>query len=70
MKAAAKSILEFFLNKLILVEIEEFKIKGKLVYFREGYKTGHLPTVLILKNEQGLHILRAWSVIKTWAIKS
>jgi len=65
MKAAQKSILEFFLNKTITVEAENLQIKGKLIFYREGFKQGHLPTVLILKNQQGYSILRVWSVIKT-----
>jgi len=65
MKTYRKSILEFFMNKTVSVETENFQIKGKLIFYREGFKQGHLPTVLILKNEQGYSILRAWSVIKT-----
>jgi len=65
MKAYRKSILEFFMNKLITVQIENFEVKGLLVFYKEGFREGHLPTVLILKNQQGYSILRAWSVIKT-----
>jgi len=61
----SKSILELFMNKLITVQIENFEVKGLLVYFKEGFREGHLPTVLILKNKDGHSILRAWSVIKT-----
>ncbi|MEM2995450.1 MAG: hypothetical protein QXI91_05505 [Candidatus Bathyarchaeia archaeon] len=59
------NLLSSFLNRSVIVEAGEFKVKGKLVYFKEGYREGHLPTVLTLQNECGKIILRTWSVIKT-----
>jgi hypothetical protein len=58
------NFLDFFLNRYVIVEAEGLTVKGLLVYFKEGFREGHLPTLLILKNQQGYSILRAWSVIK------
>jgi len=59
------NLLDFFQNRFVIVEAEGgLTVKGLLVYFKEGFREGHLPTVLILKNQQGYSILRAWSVIK------
>jgi hypothetical protein len=58
------NLLDFFQNRYVIVEAEGLTVKGLLVYFKEGYREGHIPTVLVLKNEHEYFILRAWSMIK------
>lgn len=60
------NIIGFFLGKTVAVHVEgKCVVHGKLVRYRLGYKRDHLPTVLILQNECGLVVLRAWSLIST-----
>jgi len=60
------NLISLFLGKTVLVECEPgLTVEGKLIRYVLGYQKGHLPTVLIVQNEFGYHILRSWSVIKT-----
>jgi hypothetical protein len=57
--------LNFFIGKTVLVEVRgECAVYGVLKCYELGYRKGHLPTVLILQNENRFTILRAWSLIK------
>jgi len=55
----------YFLGMNIIVESFGVVIEGKLLHYRMGKKEGHIPDLLILKNNHGVHLIRNWSIIKT-----
>ena len=53
-------LIHSFLNKRVRVKVSEgLTVQGVLVKYQNGDKANHLPNILILKNENGYHILRA-----------
>ena len=60
-----KSILEAFLNKHIVVDIERYRVSGKLLSFQESDKSSHKPVILLIENAKGLHIVRGnWRSVR------
>jgi hypothetical protein len=57
---AEKPLIHSFLGKHVLVKVSEgLTVEGTLVFYEFGRKTKpHRPNVLILKNDDGFHVLR------------
>jgi small nuclear ribonucleoprotein (snRNP)-like protein len=52
-------LIHTFLNKHVKVKIEgNFEVSGVLICYQMENKTLHKPSVLILKNGDGFHVLR------------
>ena len=60
-----KSILETFLDKNVVVDIERYRVSGKLLCFQESTKEEHVPVILVFENERGFHIVRGnWRIVR------
>jgi hypothetical protein len=65
------SMLNFFMGKLVLVEVSDLTVLGKLVDYSFGLKDNHKPSVLILENGKNRMILRGnWAAIKSLEVKA
>jgi small nuclear ribonucleoprotein (snRNP)-like protein len=52
-------LIHTFLNKHVKVKVDDgFEVSGMLIHYQMENKTLHKPSVLILKNGDGLHVLR------------
>ena len=52
-------LIHYFLNRKVRVQISQnLTVEGMLVRYQNGDERKHLPNVLILKNAEGLHVLR------------
>jgi len=53
------SLIHRFLNQHVKVKVDDgFEVSGVLVCYQMENKTQHKPSVLILKDGEGLHVLR------------
>jgi hypothetical protein len=58
-------VMQPFLGKFVTVEIDSYRVIGKLIRFSHNNKNGHRPNVLFLQNEKELILVRgAWTAIK------
>jgi hypothetical protein len=55
-----KPLIHSFLGKDVRVKVSEgLTVEGQLIYYQFGCKSKpHRPNVLILKNDDGFHVLR------------
>jgi len=52
-------LIHSFLNKRVRVKVSEgLTVQGVLVKYQNGDKANHSPSILILKDGNGYHILR------------
>jgi len=52
-------LIHTFLNKHVKVKVNDgFEVSGMLIHYQMENKTLHKPSVLILENGEGLHLLR------------
>jgi len=59
-----KNHLLDLLGENVIVQVEDFEVKGRLLAFTPGNKQNHLPTVLVIKSHNGIHLIRYWQTIK------
>ena len=60
----SKPIIDKFLNKTVLVEVQGCAVVGRLVHYQLPCKNPHKPLVLVLKNLQdNLIIVRGFEKI-------
>ena len=60
-----KNILETFLDRNVIVDIERYRVSGKLLSFQEADKSSHKPVILPIYNATGLHMVRDnWRILK------
>ena len=61
------SLEQYFLGKLVIVEAyPDIEVLGKLIYFRDPLKFGHIPLILIVENIEGQRIIiRNYRTVKT-----
>jgi len=61
-------VIQPFLGKLVIVEVESYTVIGKLVHYGLNGKRNHKPhkpNILILKNGETLILIRgSWTAIK------
>lgn len=53
-------LLQFFLNREVVVRCPGFTVRGRLIHYRLSDKKNHRPGVLILRNLKGYVIVRSW----------
>lgn len=53
-------LLSYFLNREVVVNCQDYKVKGKLVHFQpcSNNPRDHRPEILIVKRSEGLTIIR------------
>jgi len=53
-------LIHRFLNRHVKVKVDvDFEVSGMLIHYQENSKDKpHRPTILILKNGEGIHVLR------------
>lgn len=57
-------LLDLFLEKIVLINIDRFRVKGKLMAYAGNSKNGHIPGMLVLTTKKGITLVRgAWTSI-------
>jgi hypothetical protein len=58
----SSNLIGFFLNKVVIVDAEGYRVKGRLIHYQMSDRQGHVPNILILQENVKI-IVRAWNII-------
>jgi len=45
------NLLDLFLRKTVIVDVEGYRLKGQFIVYTDNMKTNHVPAMLLLKTK-------------------